>query len=102
MTEPFHISHDDCLRMTYREAWDRHVAPAIARNRQWDRETGHATAPASAESHTKSGAFEAHRATEAEANTFFDQLCGGRIYEGPRWWIPGEVPGITTYNGKDE
>jgi hypothetical protein len=85
--------------MTYREAWDRHIQPALDRKKEFDRDTG---GPTTARQGTKSGAFEATRATETEANQFFDQLCGGRVYNGQKWWIDGTVPGIKTYDGKDK
>ena len=36
-----------------------------------------------------------------QAKEFFDRICGGREYKGPKWWIPGEVPGIKLYDGKN-
>lgn len=102
MTEPFHISYDDCVRMTYRQAWDRHIEPAIEKRKEFDRDTGHV--PASNESTHRSGrstgAFDVTKATAEEANSMFDRLCGDKVYDGPKWWIPGEVPGIKTYDGK--
>jgi hypothetical protein len=37
----------------------------------------------------------------SEVNKLFDKMCGGRVYDGPRWWEDPAAHGYTVYNGKD-
>lgn len=50
------------------------------------------------------GSWDVARATKQEMNDLLDRMCGDRVYEGVKFWIPEEAAkfGIKTYNGRDD
>lgn len=102
--DPVGLSRAEAGSLTYAEAWRQYVRPAIERQKQ-DASTTSGAVETDEAGYVKAptgkvrGGFDVTRASKQEACDFFDKMCGSRKYEGPRWWIPGEVPGITFYQG---
>jgi hypothetical protein len=100
--DPVGLSRADAGGLTYAEAWRQYTREALARA-----EKNHPPATGRPDANgfmpvakQVSGGFDVTRATAREARDFFDKLCGGRKYDGPKWWVPGVVPGIEFYDGK--
>lgn len=85
--------------MTYREAWERYFEPAIKQTKEYET----AIPNGRPEPVHSRGGFDPTRATKQEMNDLLDKMCGDRVYEGVKFWIPEEAAkaGIKTYNGKD-
>ena len=106
--DPFGLAYDYAGSLTYAEGWKRHIEPQLKERNQssgsvddenpglkkiappsWQKNGNRMTGGASSEMGPE------------EAKEFFDRICGGRVYKGPKWWIPGEVKGVKMYDGKN-
>jgi hypothetical protein len=96
------------LRLTYREAWERHIKTAIEDSKRFRKDMGGGKFDSPDDDEPRptgrrvTGGFDIEHATEAEANEFFNRICGSRKYTGKRFWIPGEVEGVVEYNGPEK
>jgi hypothetical protein len=96
------------LRLTYREAWERHIKTAIEDSKRFRKDMGGGKFDSPDDDEPRptgrrvTGGFDIENATEAEANAFFDTICGKRKHTGGRFWVPGEVEGVVEYNGPEK
>jgi hypothetical protein len=80
--------------------WEVYVEPNLEKpGADDDRPTAGPAVWARQEGNRLQGGFDIARATKEEATEFFDRICGGRVYKGPKWWENPEAHGIKTYNG---
>jgi hypothetical protein len=94
--DPFWQSADAVKGLTYRQAWDWFVAPALEKQRQrpMSANFGSQRAQSNANSQTVSS-------DDAELSGQIIAMCGDRVHKGPRWWL-GEDPNVKLYNGKEK
>lgn len=89
----FALSLDEIRSLTYREAWELFAEPIVTQRNDGGSTTS-TSKPAG-----KAGAFDPTRATAEEMDSFLNQICGNKKYEGPRWWENPEAHGIKLYRG---
>lgn len=94
--------------MTYKQAWEWYFKPTLDQQKEWREsrpESGAAFKRSSDGREVYAGhrGFDVTKATKQEMDDLLDKMCGDRVYEGVKFWIPEEAAkhGIKTYTGKD-
>lgn len=103
-TGDFGLARDHAGGLTYRAGWDSYVAPWLESMKGIGAGSeAPATSPSPGAGRNRQAVSSDYLNAQpaSEANKLFDAMCGGRVYEGPRWWEDPKAHGIKVYNGKD-
>jgi hypothetical protein len=95
--DPFWQAADSVLSLTYRQAWDWFVAPALEKQRNRPATPASFGSPGS----RQSSQGYATSSDDDEMPAHLIAMCGDRVHKGPRWWL-GEDPNVKLYNGKEK